>query len=260
MAVLYTGQGPFYGVPFKLTADLRNADGGLVTLASSDSEVSKDGGSFSDCTNEASEITTGLVTLDLTATEMTCNAAIVQIKGTNHVTYTVHLAPKHDVMFIGTASAYSGGVITLNTTDQVGSASDGQYDGCFVQVIGGTGAGQAGRFASTDTTYNGTSKQLTLVQAFNTVIDNTSIVMIGNQYVETVTQLSSTALGNLEDDYDGTGYAKTNSTIGTCTTNTDMRGTDNALASGDEPIDANITQVDGTTVTGSGTEGDPWGP
>lgn len=36
------------------------------------------------------------------------------------------------------------------------------------------------------------------------------------------------AADNLEKDYDGTGYAKANSTIGTCTTNTDMRGTDNA--------------------------------
>jgi len=38
----------------------------------------------------------------------------------------------------------------------------------------------------------------------------------------------STAADNLELDYDGTGYTKTNSTIGTCTTNTDMRGTDSA--------------------------------
>jgi hypothetical protein len=38
----------------------------------------------------------------------------------------------------------------------------------------------------------------------------------------------STAANNLELDYDGTGYAKANSTIGTTTANTDMRGTDNA--------------------------------
>lgn len=36
------------------------------------------------------------------------------------------------------------------------------------------------------------------------------------------------AADNVEADYDGTGYDKSNSTIGTCTTNTDMRGTDNA--------------------------------
>lgn len=39
----------------------------------------------------------------------------------------------------------------------------------------------------------------------------------------------TTAADNLEADYDGTGYNKSNSTIGTCTTNTDMRGTDSAL-------------------------------
>ena len=38
----------------------------------------------------------------------------------------------------------------------------------------------------------------------------------------------TTAADNLGLDYDGTGYAKANSTIGTCTTNTDMRGTDSA--------------------------------
>jgi len=38
----------------------------------------------------------------------------------------------------------------------------------------------------------------------------------------------SVAADNLELDYDGTGYVKSNSTIGTCTSNTDMRGTDSA--------------------------------
>ena len=51
------------------------------------------------------------------------------------------------------------------------------------------------------------------------------------------------AAQNLEADYDNTGYAKTNSTIGTCTANTDMRGTDSAaLASG-----VNVTQLVGVT-------------
>ncbi len=38
----------------------------------------------------------------------------------------------------------------------------------------------------------------------------------------------STAADNLEADYDGTGYNKSNSTVGTVTANTDMRGTDGA--------------------------------
>jgi len=39
---------------------------------------------------------------------------------------------------------------------------------------------------------------------------------------------SEAAMDNLELDYDGTGYEKANSTIGTCTANSDMRGTDSA--------------------------------
>jgi len=55
-------------------------DGDLVTGAAGlDSEVSKDGGTFEDCTNEATEIATssGMYKLDLTADEM--NADIVAV-------------------------------------------------------------------------------------------------------------------------------------------------------------------------------------
>lgn len=62
----------------------------------------------------------------------------------------------------------------------------------------------------------------------------------------------ATAADNLELDYDGTGYAKANSTIGTCTTNTDMRGTDSAataaaLATAQTDLDT-ITGSDGVTL------------
>lgn len=60
----------------------------------------------------------------------------------------------------------------------------------------------------------------------------------------------SSAADNLEADYDGTGYNKSASTIGTCTANTDMRGTDSAYT-GTPPtaaairseIDTNSTQL-----------------
>lgn len=56
----------------------------------------------------------------------------------------------------------------------------------------------------------------------------------------------SVAANNLEADYDGTGYNKSNSTIGTCTTNTDMRGTDNAaLAS--VCTEARLSELDAAT-------------
>ena len=68
----------------------------------------------------------------------------------------------------------------------------------------------------------------------------------------------ATAANNLELDYDGTGYAKANSTIGTCTTNTDMRGTDSAataadLATVDTVVDAIkvVTDALGATAAAS---------
>ena len=48
-------------------------------------------------------------------------------------------------------------------------------------------------------------------------------------YAASASALTPAATANLELDYDGTGYAKANSTIGTTTTNTDMVGTDSAL-------------------------------
>ena len=69
----------------------------------------------------------------------------------------------------------------------------------------------------------------------------------------------SGAADNLELDYDGTGYNKSNSTIGTTTTNTDMRGTDSAntttpptAAAIRTEIDSNSTQL-AAIVTDTGT-------
>lgn len=52
----------------------------------------------------------------------------------------------------------------------------------------------------------------------------------------------ATAANNLELDHDGTGYNKAKSTIGTVTTNTDMRGTDSAYT-GTPPTAASIADA-----------------
>lgn len=70
---------------FKAVFPILDADGDLVTGAAElDSEVSKDGGTFADCTNEASEIATssGMYALDLTATEMNADVVAVIVKTT----------------------------------------------------------------------------------------------------------------------------------------------------------------------------------
>ena len=73
------------------------------------------------------------------------------------------------------------------------------------------------------------------------LVDTTTDVT--NEVSADVTKISgdSNSANNLELDYDGTGYAKANSTIGTCTTNTDMRGTDGA--------NTTVPDVAGTAAT-----------
>jgi hypothetical protein len=76
---------PKRNAAFDLYLTIRDADGDPVTGATAlDSEISKDGAAFADCTNEATEIgTTGIYKLALTATEMDADAVVVQTKTTS---------------------------------------------------------------------------------------------------------------------------------------------------------------------------------
>jgi len=74
---------PKKNVAYRVTFPILDADGDLVTGATGlDSEVSKDAGTFADCTNEATEIATssGVYYLDLTATEMSADTVAVIVK------------------------------------------------------------------------------------------------------------------------------------------------------------------------------------
>ena len=70
---------------FKAVSPILDADGDLVTGAAGlDSEVSIDGGTFADCTNEATEIATssGMYYLNLTTSEMNGDVIAVIVKTT----------------------------------------------------------------------------------------------------------------------------------------------------------------------------------
>ena len=74
---------PLKNVAYRVTFPILDADGDLVAGAAGlDSEVSKDGGTFADCTNEATQIATssGIYYLDLTATEMNADTVAIIIK------------------------------------------------------------------------------------------------------------------------------------------------------------------------------------
>ena len=87
---------PYKNAAWRVTFPIFDADGDMVTGATGlDSEISKDGGAFADCTNEATEIgSSGIYYLDLTSTEMNADTVAIQVKTsssgaktTNIVTY-----------------------------------------------------------------------------------------------------------------------------------------------------------------------------
>jgi len=68
--------------------------GALMTSAAGlDSKISKDGGAFSDCVNELTEIsTTGIYTLTLTATEMNATSICVLMSSSSATSMIVPLS------------------------------------------------------------------------------------------------------------------------------------------------------------------------
>jgi hypothetical protein len=96
---------PIYGRAYRLSFALRDASGDLVTSWSGqDSNVSKDGGNYAACTNEATEIqTSGTGYLDLTSTEMTADTVITTIAATGAKTLVFVLNPEK-TMITGTVN------------------------------------------------------------------------------------------------------------------------------------------------------------
>ncbi len=134
---------PVYGCAWTVVFPMLDADGDLVTGATTpDAEVSLNGGTFSDCTNESTEIATnsGVYYLTLTAAEMTADivAVIAKSATAGMKTTTLVLYPRKLVtLSTGTCQGSNDtGDIQLASAD---SAIDDIYNGCLVvAVIDGT--------------------------------------------------------------------------------------------------------------------------
>ena len=115
------------------------------------------------------------------------------------------------VITSGTAQAGGAASITLASGE---SATDNIFSGDRVIIVGGTGVGEHGII----TAYDGGTKVATMSQ--NWVIqpasDSEYDLTPADVDVETI-ENSVTTVDNLKADYDGTGYDKSNSTIGTVT-------------------------------------------
>lgn len=125
---------PQKNVAYRVTFPIFDADGDLVTGATGlDSEVSKDGGTFADCTNEATEIATnsGMYYLDLTSTEMNADtvAVIVKTSSSGAKTTPIVMYPEETgdlrvnvTAYGGTAGTFASGRPEVNTTHIAGAS------------------------------------------------------------------------------------------------------------------------------------------
>jgi hypothetical protein len=128
---------PVYGVPWTVVVPLLDEDGDPTTGLTCDSEVSINGETGADCTNEATEIafTTatnkGMYYLTLTAAEMTGDIITVTIYSgatTTQATCIVLYPRKLVTLATGTSQGGAAGYITLAAGAVV---FNGRYDGCL---------------------------------------------------------------------------------------------------------------------------------
>jgi len=127
---------PKKNVAFRVIFPIYDADGDLVTGATGlDSEVSKDQGTFTDCTNEATEIATasGIYYLDLSSTEMNADHVGVIVKTTSSGAKTTFLS-----MY-----PIENGDLPVNVTQIGGSAPNALISGRIDANVGAYQSGQA---------------------------------------------------------------------------------------------------------------------
>lgn len=123
---------PVYGLPWVEVFTLLDADGDPVSPSSPDSEVSKNGDTAGDCTNEAVEISglTGVCHLVLTATEMTADIVAVEVTSLGAKTTTFTLFPrKLAVLASGTAQGSNDTGDIILAANEV--AVDSYFNGCL---------------------------------------------------------------------------------------------------------------------------------
>jgi hypothetical protein len=135
-------------VAYRVTFPIFDADGDLVTGATGlDSEVSKDGGTFADCTNEATEIaaSSGMYFLDLTATEMNADtvAVIVKTSSSGAKTTALVIYPLKD------------GDLTANVTQIAGQTASAAGAVTFPGTIASTTNITGGTITTVTTVTNG---------------------------------------------------------------------------------------------------------
>jgi hypothetical protein len=125
---------PIKGVAYRHYFHFWKTDGTIITsITGADTEVSKDGAAFADCTNEFTEIgTSGPGYIDFTSTEMNADSVAMKSTCTNTgaVPYIYYFYPEE------------AGDIRANAAQIGGTTQTGRDIGASVLLSSGTGTGQ----------------------------------------------------------------------------------------------------------------------
>lgn len=202
---------PVYAAPWAVVFGIRDSAGDLVTGAAGlDSEVSLNGDTFADCTNEATEIgSTGMYYLLLTAAECTADVVAGQVKTSTVGAKTTPFALYPRKLPQLRANTAAGGAVGYITLDAAASALDDRYNGmiCIATIDSNVEA----RVISD---YDGTTKQASVVPNWNVApdSDDTFIMRLPDGIQRPAVDViaisgDTTAADNLEAGFDGAGYA-----------------------------------------------------
>ena len=127
---------------YRLTFGIKTTAGVLTTglAGTCDSNGSVDGATPSDLTGEVAELgTTGVYTLNITAAEMTGDEVYINTICSGYPTIE-HILNMEPALDSGVAQAGSASTITLRAA---AVAVADYYNGAIVEIVRGTGAGQA---------------------------------------------------------------------------------------------------------------------
>lgn len=189
---------PIYGAPFGVVFPMLDADGDLVTGATTpDAEISKNGDTFADCSNESTEIATssGMYYLLLTGTELTCDvAAIIAKSATAGMKTTPIVLYPRKLVTVRSGTSASGGVSTSTIVlDASASPIDDFYNGMV--VIATIDSNVEVRVISD---YVGSTQTASVVPDWNVAPDNNDTFVIklpegAQMYPANVTHVAGTA-------------------------------------------------------------------
>lgn len=174
---------PIKGCRFTVPVPYLDADGDPTDPTTPDTEISKDGGAFTDCTEEVTVISgaNGSGYLTLTGDELDASLVFLAAKVASGPKNTLLALQPRVLPILRQATAAAGSASSL-TLDADAVEVDDYYNGCVLATTGGTGGG--GGSGSRDNQarvirdYAGSTRVVTVVPDWEVTPDNTTTFTI----------------------------------------------------------------------------------